>query len=90
MFADDYDPSDIPADQARQGYSYPIPDNPLELPQPELDYDDYDDYDPNDVPPDQAAPVSSYLAPLPADPTPEYEVTGIFNIFRHRFTFTGL
>ena len=75
MFADDYDPSDIPADQARQGYSYPIPDNPLELPQPELDYDDYDDYD---------------LAPLPPGPTPEYEVTGIFNIIRHRFTFTGL
>ena len=30
MFSDDYDPSDIPPDQA--GYSYPVPANPLELP----------------------------------------------------------
>ena len=30
MFSDDYDPSDIPLDQA--GYSYPVPANPLELP----------------------------------------------------------
>ena len=35
MFSDDYDPSDIPPDQA--GYSYPVPANPLELPSMEGD-----------------------------------------------------
>ena len=57
MFADDYDPDDIPLDQAR-GYSYPVPPNPLSLPVME----EYDDYDPNDVPADQAAPTG-YLPP---------------------------
>merc|ERR1711936_1549682 len=62
MFADDYDPNDVPADQAR-GYSYPVPETPLSLPLPVLEeYDDYDDYDPSDVPQDQAAP-SAYLPP---------------------------
>ena len=57
MFADDYDPDDVPLDQAK-GYSYPVPPNPLSLPVME----EYDDYDPNDVPADQAAP-SGYLPP---------------------------
>ena len=62
MFADDYDPNDVPADQAR-GYSYPVPETPLSLPLPVVEeYDDYDDYDPSDVPQDQAAP-SAYLPP---------------------------
>ena len=41
MFSDDYDPSDIPPDQA--GYSYPVPANPLELPSMEWDDCEYDD-----------------------------------------------
>ena len=41
MFSDDYDPSDIPPDQA--GYSYPVPANPLELPSMEWDDCGYDD-----------------------------------------------
>merc|ERR1711899_277223 len=66
MFSDDYDPSDIPPDQA--GYSYPVPADPLELPSMEVEYDDYD---PNGVPADQAAPaISGYLSPLPP---PEYD-----------------
>ena len=61
MFADDYDPDDVPPDQAR-GYSYPVPANPLSLPLPVMEEFEYDDYDPNDVPADQAAP-SGYLPP---------------------------
>ena len=67
MFSDDYDPNDVPADQAR-GYSYSAPVNPLVL--PVMAEYDYDDYDPNDVPADQAAPTG-YLPPT--------EVTGILN-----------
>merc|ERR1712038_1736498 len=65
MFSDDYDPSDIPPDQA--GYSYPVPANPLELPSMEVEYDDYD---PNDVPEDQAAPApdTGYSYPVPDNP----------------------
>ena len=61
MFAEDYDPNDVPLDQAR-GYSYPVPANPLSLPLPVMEEYDYDDYDPNDVPADQAAPTG-YLPP---------------------------
>ena len=60
MFSDDYDPNDIPLDQAK-GYSYPVPSNPLSLPLPVVE-DEYDDYDPNDIPADQAAPTA-YLPP---------------------------
>ena len=59
MFADDYDPNDVPLDQAK-GYSYPVPTNPLALPLAVTE--EYDDYDPSDVPADQAAP-SAYLPP---------------------------
>ena len=71
-YYDDYDPNDIPADQAApQGYSYPVPDTPLLLPGRE---EEYDDYDPSDIPPDQAAPAAEgYLGPEPEyddyDPT---------------------
>ena len=71
MFADDYDPNDIPADQAR-GYSYPVPDNPLVLPIPLTEEDD--DYDPSDVPQDQAAPAG-YLPPT--DQYDDYDPTDI-------------
>merc|ERR1711953_352835 len=68
MFADDYDPNDVPADQAR-GYSYPVPETPLSLPLPVVEeYDDYDDYDPTDIPADQAAPAPSGYLPA----TPQY------------------
>ena len=30
---DDYDPEDVPQSQARQGYSYQVPANPLVLPE---------------------------------------------------------
>ena len=30
---DDYDPQDVPQSQARQGYSYQVPANPLVLPE---------------------------------------------------------
>merc|ERR1712088_1280260 len=44
---DEYDPSDIPEDQAK----------PEELPAyTEAPSEDYDDYDPNDIPEDQAKP----------------------------------
>jgi len=62
---DDYDPEDIPEDQAEsKGYEYPVPEIPFTLPprvttplpsyQPSTP--EYDDYDINDVPEDQAAP----------------------------------
>merc|ERR1712038_468713 len=78
---DDYDPNDIPEDQAApeevtEGYNYPVPENPLVLPTPEEDLPgyspetevvEYDDYDPNDIPEDQAAPTG-YNYPVPENP----------------------
>jgi len=76
---DDYDPSDIPEDQARpveEGYNYPVPENPLNLPAiPSFSPGttpapmDYDDYDPSDIPADQAAPAEEgYSYPVPQNP----------------------
>merc|ERR1711910_321700 len=59
---DDYDPNDIPEDQAA----------PEELPvYTEAPVDDYDDYDPNDIPEDQAKPeevTEGYNYPVPENP----------------------
>merc|ERR1712088_685124 len=59
---DDYDPNDIPADQAA----------PEELPvYTEAPTDDYDDYDPSDIPADQARPdevTEGYNYPVPENP----------------------
>ena len=55
---DDYDPNDIPDDQAA-----PLPTYKATTPAPP----DYDDYDPNDIPADQAAP-SGYSYPVPNNP----------------------
>merc|ERR1711936_488438 len=59
---DDYDPNDIPADQAA----------PEELPvYTEAPVDDYDDYDPSDIPEDQARPeevTEGYNYPVPENP----------------------
>merc|ERR1712088_1224347 len=59
---DDYDPNDIPADQAA----------PEELPvYTEAPTDDYDDYDPSDIPEDQARPeevTEGYSYPVPENP----------------------
>lgn len=75
-YYDDYDPNDIPADQAADPVAYeeaPLPvysksDPNADPSPPSSDYslasDDYDDYDPNDVPADQAA------NPAPLLPTP--------------------
>merc|ERR1712088_599313 len=56
---DDYDPNDIPEDQAK----------PEELPAyteaPAVE--EYDEYDPNDIPADQAAPTG-YNYPVPENP----------------------
>merc|ERR1712018_924516 len=61
MFSDDYDPNDIPLDQAK-GYSYPVPSNPLSLPLPVVE----DEYDATDIPEDQAAPApTGYLPAVP-------------------------
>merc|ERR1719431_2460668 len=78
---DEYDPSDIPEDQAApeevtEGYNYPVPENPLTLPtpaddlpgySPETEVIDYDEYDPNGIPDDQAAPTG-YNYPVPENP----------------------
>jgi hypothetical protein len=74
---DEYDPNDIPADQAApvtEGYNYPVPENPLVLPTPEElpaytepPVVDYDEYDPDDIPADQAAP-EGYAYPVPENP----------------------
>merc|ERR1712038_1745147 len=59
---DDYDPNDIPEDQAA----------PEELPTyTEAPVVEYDDYDPNDIPEDQAAPeevTEGYNYPVPENP----------------------
>ena len=59
---DDYDPNDIPEDQAA----------PEELPvYTEAPTEDYDDYDPNDIPEDQAKPeevTEGYNYPVPENP----------------------
>merc|ERR1711994_898970 len=59
---DDYDPSDIPEDQAK----------PDELPTyTEAPVEQYDDYDPNDIPEDQAKPeevTEGYNYPVPENP----------------------
>merc|ERR1712088_568738 len=59
---DEYDPSDIPEDQAK----------PEELPTyTEAPAEDYDDYDPNDIPEDQAKPeevIEGYNYPVPENP----------------------
>ena len=59
---DDYDPNDIPPDQAA----------PEELPvYTEAPADDYDDYDPSDIPIDQARPeevTEGYNYPVPENP----------------------
>merc|ERR1712001_672454 len=59
---DDYDPDDIPEDQAA----------PESLPvYTEAPVDDYDDYDPNDIPEDQAKPeevTEGYNYPVPENP----------------------
>merc|ERR1712088_918713 len=59
---DEYDPSDIPEDQAK----------PEELPTyTEAPAEDYDDYDPNDIPEDQAKPeevTEGYSYPVPENP----------------------
>merc|ERR1719431_909802 len=58
---DDYDPSDIPADQAA-----PVEDLPTYT---EAPVEEYDDYDPNDIPEDQAAPATEgYNYPVPENP----------------------
>jgi len=60
---DDYDPEDIPDDQAEpQGYEYPVPEIPFTLPAQQTtprttSAPDYDDYDAYDVPADQAEDV---------------------------------
>ena len=74
---DDYDPNDIPEDQAK----------PEELPAytEAAPVEEYDDYDPNDIPEDQAAPEEEVtegynypvpenplVLPLPADDLPGY------------------
>ena len=71
---DDYDPNDIPEDQAA----------PEELPTyTEAPVEEYDDYDPNDIPEDQAAPeevTEGYNYPEPENPlvlpTPEESLPG--------------
>merc|ERR1711936_1101116 len=59
---DEYDPSDIPEDQAK----------PDELPTyTEAPVEEYDDYDPNDIPEDQAKPeevTEGYNYPVPENP----------------------
>merc|ERR1719431_1338653 len=58
---DDYDPSDIPADQAA-----PVEDLPTYT---EAPVEEYDEYDPNDIPEDQAAPATEgYNYPVPENP----------------------
>merc|ERR1711936_122192 len=67
---DDYDPDDIPEDQAA----------PEELPvYTEAPVDDYDDYDPNDIPEDQARPeeIPSYTEAPEVEEYDEYDPNDI-------------
>merc|ERR1712088_460410 len=67
---DDYDPDDIPEDQAA----------PEELPvYTEAPVDDYDDYDPNDIPEDQAKPdeIPSYTEAPAVEEYDEYDPNDI-------------
>merc|ERR1711874_371423 len=61
---DDYDPNDIPEDQAA----------PEELPTyTEAPVEEYDDYDPNDIPEDQAAPEEDLPGYSPENEVVEYD-----------------
>jgi len=73
---DDYDPSDIPDDQAaptEEGYNYPVPENPLPLPTPDPLPDCVSETDPN------ASKFTAQGVPLCPEELPTYTTESTFS-----------